>query len=160
MMPDDAEQLTAYIDGELSPEAVQALEARLAADPALRSLHAQLALTVAKVEALPPETVAVRPAARAAVLRRVAEPEERQGFFAAWLTPRRLLPSLGLSVAVAIAVAVSLRGPHEREVDVPGEEELQLAQQLDVLENYEVLGLESADDFEVVAALHELEATP
>lgn len=160
MRPEDTEELTAYVDGELSPEAARALETRLAADPGLRELHGRLALAVAQVEALPPEPVAPRPSARAAVLRRLAEGEAQVGWLARWLTPRRLVPSLGLAGALAVALAVSLRAPRERDVEAPGDEELLMAQQLDVLENYEVLGLESADDLEVVAALHELEAAP
>jgi anti-sigma factor RsiW len=49
----DAENLSAYLDGQLSPPEVAALESRLAADPELRAILAQLREARGTLRALP-----------------------------------------------------------------------------------------------------------
>jgi hypothetical protein len=76
-----------------------------------------------------------------------------------WLRPAVLVPAAGLAAAVGVALLMAGPGP-----DAPPELEdaavMELAANLEVAEDYEVLGLDSAEDLEVVANLHELEATP
>ena len=149
-MSDFEEDLTAYIDGELSPEKARALEAAMERDPALRSLEKRLRVSIAAVEELPmPQT---SPALRRAVLEAISKPT----FFERWFTLPRLLP-LGLALAAGITLIVWPRG------EEPGapldEEKLLLAQNLEVVEDLDLVDLGSTEDLDVVAQLHELEVT-
>lgn len=148
-MSDFQEELTAYIDGELPPEKVRALEAALAKDPALRALEQRLRRSIDAVEALPlPQT---SPALRRAVLAAIDQPT----FWEKWFTLPRLLP-VGLALAAGLTAVVLW--PRE---EAPGldEEKLLLAQNLEVVEDLDLMDLGSADDLDVVAQLHELEVT-
>jgi len=151
MTRDWTEQLTAYVDGELSEMEARALEAELERDPALRALEQKLRRTVALVEAMPaPEPSS---ALRRAVLSRIDEPtlgERLKAFF----TPARLGVA-GLAAAAAVATVVVVAAQPK---DVPGDEEqLFLAQNMEVIEDLDLVGLDSPDDLDVVASLHELE---
>lgn len=150
MRRDWTEQLTAYVDGELSELEAKALEAELARDPALRALEQRLRRTVALVEALPAPEPST--ALRRAVLSRIDQPtlgERLKGLF----TPPRLGVA-GLAAAAVAAVVVVAAQPK----DVPGDEEqLFLAQNMEVIEDLDLVGLDSPDDLDVVASLHELE---
>ena len=145
------EDLTAYIDGELPPERVREVEAALAKDPALRALEQRLRQSIAAVEALPaPRGLACAAARGAGGDRRAHLLRER------WFTLPRLLP-LGLALAAGlVAVVVWPRVGRRPPVD---EEKLLLAQNLDVVEDLDLVDLDSADDLDVVADLHELEVT-
>ena len=153
---DWTEELTAYIDGELDPEAARALELELLADPKLKSLEQQLRRTVAMMGQVP----ALEPSRslRRSVLSRVEAPtfgERVRGL----LTPGRLVPVGALAMA-GLAALVVVRG-RELGVSHPAgpiesEEQLVLAQNLEVVEDLDLVGLEKADDFDVVAGLHEL----
>ncbi len=147
--PDDTLQLTAYVDGELEAGQARRLEARLAQDPELREREQRLRRAVAAVEALPsPEA---SPGLRRKVLAAVEAPSLAERL-KAWLTPPRLA-ALGMATAgTALVVAMWPRGD-----DADGEEQLLLAQNFDVVEDLDVMGLETADDLEVIASLHELE---
>lgn len=148
-MSEFEEDLTAYIDGELPPERVRAVEAALAKDPALRALEQRLRKSVELVEALPlPQS---SPSLRRAVLAEINKPT----FFERWFTVPRLLP-LGVAMAAGVALLV---WPRE---EAPGldEEKLLLAQNLEVVEDLDLVDLGSAEDLDVVAQLHELEVTP
>lgn len=149
-MSDFEEELTAYIDGELPPEKVRALEAAMANDPALRSLEQRLRRSIAAVEELPmPQT---SPALRRAVLEAISKPT----FFERWFTLPRLLP-LGLALAAGVTLIVWPRG---EESGAPiDEEKLLLAQNLEVVEDLDLMDLGSTEDLDVVAQLHELEVT-
>ena len=148
-MSDFQEELTAYIDGELSPEKVRELEAALAKDPALRSLEQRLRRSIDAVEALPlPET---SPALRRAVLNAIAEPT----FWEKWFTLPRLLP-LGLGLAGGLTALVMWPRAGLEEMD---EDKLLLAQNLDVVEDLDLVDLGSDEDLDVVTQLHELEVT-
>lgn len=151
------EELTAYVDGELSELDAQRVKAALAADPKLAALERQLRLTVAAIEALPsPEP---SQALRRAVLTRLdAQP---QGFsLGAWLRPSRLMPMLGLLAAAVLVVVIGSRGTAVGPMREVEEEQLYVAQNMEVLEDLDLAGLESADDLDVIAQLNELEATP
>ena len=152
-MSDFTEELTAYIDGELPPERVREMEAALAKDPALRSLEQRLRQSIGAVEALP--SPATSPALRRAVLAAIDEPT----FWQRWFTLPRLMP-VGLALA-AVLVAVVVWPRAGLEEGAPADEEkLLLAQNLDVVEDLDLVDLASAEDLDVVADLHELEATP
>jgi anti-sigma factor RsiW len=147
---DDALQLTAYLDGELPPAEARRLEARLANEPALRGQAERLRQALARVAALPaPEA---SPALRRRVLEAVSAPTLGERL-QAWLTGPRL-GAVGLAVAgAAVAVAVWPSGEAAEEA-----EQVLLAQNLELVEDLDVLGLDSADDLEVITALHELES--
>lgn len=150
MNEDIANDLTAYIDGELSEARAKEVEAALAADPGLRALEQQLRMTVATLKTLPEPAPSA--ALRRSVLSRVDEPTWRERL-ARWLTPPRLVP-VGLAVAAAVTAVVVW----PRAVEAPPDEEtLLLAQNLEVAEDLDLVGLDSADDLAVVAQLDELE---
>ncbi len=100
--PMDALDLAAYLDGTLDAQAVDALEARLAAEPDLLDavLSARLALAETP-EAAPPRVVA-RAQASVAGPGRVAAP--RGGWFSTWLRP------LGWATVAVLALVVSGAG--------------------------------------------------
>ena len=149
-MSDFTEDLTAYIDGELPPERVRALEAALAKDPALRSLEQRLRKSIDAVEALP--LPASSPALRRAVLAAIDQPT----FWQRWFTLPRLMP-VGLALAATLAAVVVWPRAGLEDGAPADEEKLLLAQNLDVVEDLDLMDLSSAEDLDVVADLHELE---
>lgn len=152
---DWSSELTAYIDGELSPTDVRALEQALANDAALRELEQRLRRAVDAVEMLPElEVSTVR--LRAAVLAQVkTEPTETLGHrLRAWFSAPRLIA--GLAGLAAIVVAVRL----PRRDAMLDETSLALSQHWDDIEDFDIAALESADDIETVASLQELEGQP
>ncbi|MFP2930468.1 hypothetical protein ACLESO_35775, partial [Pyxidicoccus sp. 3LG] len=74
----------------------------------------------------------------------------------ALLRPTVLVPSLGLAAAVGVALLVVGPSP-EAPPELKDAAVMELAANLELVEDYEVLGLDSAEDLEVVANLHELE---
>ncbi|MBK7857784.1 MAG: hypothetical protein IPJ65_03985 [Archangiaceae bacterium] len=147
--------LTAYIDNELSELEARRIEEALRLDPELAALEQKLRTAVKAVEALPAPAPATA-ALRRAVLQRLDEKTALQrlrGFF----TLPRLVPVAGLAAAAAITVVVV-----GRPVDKPGldDETLFVAQNIEVLEDLDLIGLENPDDLDVVANLHELEVRP
>lgn len=148
-----SDELTAYIDGELPPERAKEVEAALARDPKLKALEARLRATVQAVEALPsPQPSA---ALRRAVLSKLDEPTWRQKVLQ-WLTPPRLVP-VGLAVAAAVTAVVLWPGQQSVTEPALDEDALLVAQNLELAEDLDVVGLDSADDVSVVAQLDELE---
>jgi anti-sigma factor RsiW len=148
-MSEFEEDLSAYIDGELPPERVKALEAALAKDPALRSLEQRLRRSIEAVEAMPlPQPSS--PALRRAVLAAIDEPT----FWERWFKLPRLLP-IGLAVAAGISAVVFW--PRPEEAAAFDEEKLLLAQNLEEVEDLDLVDLGSPEDLDVVAQLHELE---
>jgi len=146
---DWSEELTAYIDGELDPETAKAVEEQLATDVKLKALEQQLRRTVSLMATVP----ALEPSSslRRSVLSKVEAPtlgERVRTFF----TPGRLVGGLALASMATLAVVVGARDPGP----VLSEEQLFLAQNMEVVEDLDLLGLERSDDFDVVASLHEL----
>ena len=155
------EELTAYVDGELDPSDARTVRAHLAGCADCRATEALLRRTVQVLEALP----AFEPSLglRRAVLNRVdttrAPFAER---FRGWLRPGVLVPSaFGLLAAGLVALLVA--GPGAQK-NLPAELQdgaaLDVAMNFDVASDFELLGLESPDDVEVVARLDELEGRP
>jgi anti-sigma factor RsiW len=151
-------ELTAYVDGELPPPEAAAVRAHLAGCPDCRSTEALLRQTVQTLETLP----AFEPSAalRQGVLRDVdALPLPLRQRLGHWLRPAVLVPS-GLLAAGAVAVlAVSALRPGLPS-NLPDGAALDVAMNYDVVANYDVLGLDSEEDVEVVAHLQELEGRP
>lgn len=153
MNPTDSihDDLTAYIDGELPPERVRQIEAALAADASLRALEQKLRRSIAAVEALPAPVTESSAAMRRAVLNAVAEPTWRER----WLRWPVLMPMAGLAAAAAVTLVV---WPKTEEAPSGlDEEKLLLAQNLEVVEDLDLVGLESPEDLDVVADLQDLE---
>ncbi len=148
------EELTAYIDGELPAERVKEMEAALASDPTLRALEVRLRRSIVAVEALPLPVTEASPKLRRAVLDAVSAPTWKEK----WLTWPRLVP-LGLAVAASVTLVVWPRAGDDEGGGLD-EEKLLLAQNLEVVEDLDLMGLDSAADLDVVAELHELEVTP
>jgi anti-sigma factor RsiW len=151
-----AGNLTAYIDGELSELEAKRVEEALKGDPELATLERKLRAAVKAVEAMP--APAPSTALRRAVLGRLDE-KTRLERVLSLLTLPRLVPAIGLAAAAAVTVVVVQRPLVEpsRPLDP---ETLFVAQNMDVLEDMDLIGLENPDDLDVVASLHELEATP
>ena len=148
------EELTAYIDGELSEARAKEVEAALKADPQLSALEQRLRASIQAVEALPAPVTEASPALRRAVLAAVAEPTWKEK----WLRWPVLVPVMGVAVAAAVTLVVLPRGGAELEgLD---EEKLLLAQNLEVVEDLDLVDLDSADDLDVIADLQQLEKTP
>lgn len=147
------DELTAYIDGELSEAKRKEVEAALATDLKLRALEQQLRRSIAAVEALPMPAMESSPALRRAVLNAVGEPTWKEK----WLRWPTLAP-LGVALAAAAVTVVVWPGAGDVSSE-PGldEEKLLLAQNLDVVEDLDLVDLSSADDLDVIAELHELE---
>jgi anti-sigma factor RsiW len=151
------ENLTAYLDGELSEVEVKELEVALAKDAALRATLESLRSALSAMKAMP------EPAASAALRRSVlAQIEGPQSFgerVKLFFTLPRLIPVAGLAAAAALAVVVTVRGAGG---DKPpaDPEQLYVAQNMDLLEDMELIGLEHPEDLDVVMNLDALEATP
>lgn len=152
------DELTAYVDGELSELDMQRVKAALAADPKLAALEKLLRSTVSAVEALPSPQPSQ--ALRRAVLNGLDAPMTMGERLQKWLRPSRLMPALGMAAAAALIAVVGQQGAKVGPLHEAEEEQLYVAQNLDVLEDLELDGLESAEDLEVIAALNTLEATP
>jgi anti-sigma factor RsiW len=152
-------ELTAYVDGELGPAETSTVRAHLLGCADCRSTEALLRRTVQTLAALP----AFEPSLglRRTVLSEVeATPAPLGMRWGTWLRPALLVPS-GLLLASLLGVFLATRGggpalpPELREGAA-----LDVAMNYDVVANYDVLGLDSPDDVEVVAHLQELEGRP
>jgi anti-sigma factor RsiW len=151
------EDLTAYVDGELPAARRAQVEAHLGTCAGCRSTEALLRTTVARLAELPDFAPSPSPAARRAVLAKLdaLPPPWWERLKALW-RPAVLLPSAGLAAAVAVALLM-VRPASDAPLVLTDPAEMELAANLDVAEDYELLGLDSAEDLEVVTSLHELE---
>lgn len=103
--PIDDELLSAYVDGQVSPDERAAVEAAIAADPAVRERLTDLRATVALLRALPqpvPRRTFILTPEQAASIRPVRVP---------WLTRlTRLVPAVAAVGAVAAVLCLALIG--------------------------------------------------
>jgi hypothetical protein len=102
MPPIDDELLSAYLDGQVSPDERATVEAVIAADPAVRARATDLRATVALLRALPqpaPRRTFILTPEQAASIRPVRAP---------WLT--RLFPAVAAVSAVAAVLCLALIG--------------------------------------------------
>ncbi|RKH45186.1 anti-sigma factor family protein [Corallococcus llansteffanensis] len=150
------EDLTAYVDGELPPPHRARVEAHLGTCADCQQTERLLRVTVARMAELPAFTPS--PSARREVLARLdALPPTWRERLASLLRPGVLVPSLGVAAAAVLAVLVVGRGGGESTaLDEWDPGALEVATNLELVEDYEVLGLDSSDDLEVVENLHEL----
>ena len=154
------EDLTAYVDGELSALRQHQLALHLGTCDDCRSTEALLRKTVAGLAALP----AFEPSAqmRRAVLHRIDEAPSLAERFRAAVFPSVLMPALGLGAAAAVAVVLhsvsANRADHPTSPLEPGQ--IELAANYELVADYDVLGLDGPEDLEVVQHLQELEAEP
>ena len=148
------EDLTAYIDGELPTARRAEVEAHVGTCAECQRTEALLRRTLSSMAALPE----FKPSAdtRRAVLARVdALPPPLRERLKALLRPGVLVPSLGLAAAVGLAVIYS--GGESQGLEVTDAGALELAANLELVEDYDVVGLDSSEDLEVIENLHELE---
>jgi len=146
------DELTAYLDGELSFVEAARVRTHLASCADCRATEALLRRTVTELAALP----AFEPSTglRRRVLAEVeALPRPWPERLRTWLRPALLAPT-GVAVATAVVVAV-VAG--QRAVSERAEQrtELAVAEHYELLTDYEVVGL-SRDDLDVVEHLDEL----
>ena len=154
-------ELTAYVDGELSPAETAAVRLHLSSCADCRSTEALLRRTLQTLEALPSFEPSL--GLRRTVLHEVeAVPPGFRQRLGSWLTPTVLVPSAtGLLTAVVLAVLVAKHGAQPAlPPELQDTTALDLAMNYDVVANYDLLDLESPDDVEVVAHLQELEGRP
>jgi anti-sigma factor RsiW len=147
------EELTAYIDGELPAARRTEVEAHLGTCAECKSTEALLRRTVASMATLP-EFVPSADTRRAVLAKVDALPPPLKERLLALLRPSVLVPSMGLAAALALVVYASR---DSQGVDVTDEGALELAANMELMEDYDVVGLDSSEDMEVVANLHELE---
>ncbi len=158
------EDLTAYVDRELPPLRLRQLEEHL---PSCGDCAGTLALIRGAVRALEAMPAFVpSPQLRREVLNRISEEVPLLDRLRAWLGPRALVPALSACAVLALAVvAVQLgRGPRPQPEDPPlllaDASDLELVQNMELMEDMDVLGLESPEDLDVVEHLQELEGQP
>lgn len=146
------QELTAYLDGELAPFQAKQVENHLTTCRTCRATEVLLRRTLLRLSDLP--SFEPSAAIRRAVLAQIGrEPSGLRTQIHRLFRPQLLAPSMGLIAAAALALIwVKERRP---EIAEPGMYEL--AANLEVAEDYEVLGVSSVDDLEVVQHLHELE---
>jgi anti-sigma factor RsiW len=148
------EDLTAYVDGELPHERRAEVETHLSGCAGCQGTEALLRRTVARMAELPEFTPST--ATRREVLAKVdALPRPLGERLRALLRPTVLVPAAGLAAVAGLALYTT--APREPALEVPDAGTLELAMNLEVVEDYEVLGLDESEDLEVVAHLHELE---
>ena len=147
------DELTAYLDGELSTVEAARVRTHLASCAECRATETLLRRTVTELAALPAFEPSV--GLRRRVLAEVeALPRPWPERLRTWLRPALLAPG-GVAVATALVVAV-VAG---RQVVVQRAEqrmELAVAEHYELLSDYEVVGL-SGDDLDVVEHLDELQ---
>ena len=153
--PGIEEELTAYIDGELSELDSKRVEASLAADSALARLEQRLRATVAAVEALPSPQPSQ--ALRRAVLNGLDAAPTFSERLRLWLRPSRWVPALGLATAATLVVVLFGRSDSTAALHEADAEQLYVAANMEVLEDLDLAGLESPEDLEVIAQLNSLE---
>lgn len=148
------DELTAYVDGELPAARQREMEAHLGTCPDCRATEGLLRRTMAQLPALPPFVPS--PSMRREVLAKVdALPPTLGERLRGLLRPSVLVPTAAM--ACALVLVVRLGGGGEPSLDVTDPGVLELAANMELVEDYDVAGLDDVDDLEVVAHLHELE---
>lgn len=145
-------ELTAYIDGELSEQDRREVEAQLARDPKLKALEAKLRQTVTLMQRVSAPVPSA--ALKAGVLGRLDEGAAPK---ASWFSLPKLVPVMALAAAALLFVV--LRGRDEMPAIVE-EDQVLLAQNMELVEDLDLVGLSSAEDVEVIELLKELEVKP
>jgi len=147
------DELTAYLDGELSVVEAARVRTHLASCADCRATEALLRRTVTELAALP----AFEPSSglRRRVLAEVeALPRPWPERLRAWLRPSLLAPA-GVAVVTAVVVAV-VAGQRVVAERAELRTELAVGEHYELLSDYEVVGL-SREDLDVVEHLDELQ---
>lgn len=150
-----ADELTALLDGALAPGEEQAVRSHLAGCASCRAEEARLRSALSLLGALPPPPPPSPGFAARLEARLEAERGRGPGLLERLLGRRgRLFIPAAAAAAALVVAGVSVRNDRARERDV--------AAQLDLLEDFTVVAslgdVETAEDAEVVAHLHELAA--
>jgi anti-sigma factor RsiW len=144
--------LTAYLDGELPTGRRHRVESHLRECRSCQATAQLLERTVSKLASLP--GFEASSTLRVAVLSQIArQPWSLGDRLRQFWRPRLLVPSAGLAAAALLAVLSAGKGPRDTH-------EHELGASLEMIEDYEVLGLTSIEDLEIVQHLHELEGRP
>lgn len=144
------DDLTAYLDGELSVVEAARVRTHLTSCADCRATEALLRRTVTELAALPAFEPSV--SLRRRVLAEVeALPRPWRSRIGAWFRPGLLAPA---GVAAATALVVAVVAGHK--VAAERRMEIAVAEHYDLLTDYEVVGL-SRDDLDVVEHLDELQ---
>lgn len=147
------DELTAYVDGELSVVEAARVRTHLSSCADCRATEAVLRRTMAEVAALP--GFVPSPALRRRVLAEVESlPRPWPERIRAWLRPGVLAPVAGVAFAATVTVLV-VGSFSTRKTDVERGTELAVAENYELLTDYEVVGL-SPEDLEVVEHLDQL----
>lgn len=150
-------ELTAYIDGELSDAERRDVEAALASDPSLAALERKLRQTVTLMKQL--AAPAPSTSLKASVLAKLDDAPTVTAGPAVWF--RRAIPVVALAAAAALVFIV--RGREEVPPALVEDDQVLLAQNIDVVEDLDLVGL-APEDLDVVEQLNQLdekkEATP
>src|SRR5215469_11049168 len=147
------DELTAYLDGELSVVEAARVRTHLASCADCRATEALLRRTMTELAALP----AFEPSSglRRRVLAEVeALPRPWPERLRAWLRPSLLAPA-GVALVTAALVAVVM-GQRTLNARAERRTELAVAENYELLSDYEVVGLDP-DDLDVVEHLDQLE---
>jgi anti-sigma factor RsiW len=145
-------ELTAYIDGELSEAERARLEAQLKADPRLAALEARLRQTVALMKTLPAPAPSRQ--LKAGVLGRLEADAAPVGSWS-WA---RAVPLVAVAAAALLVFVVRGRvGGEDELLSLVEEDQVLLAQNMELVEDLDLAGLASPEDLEVIEALKELE---
>ena len=149
------EELTAYIDGELPPPRRAEVEAHLGTCASAGARRPCCGAPWSSWRPCPSSSPLRTPAARC--WRRWTRCRLRSGSGCkALLRPTVLVPSLGMAAAVGAGRHLHAATRLAR-VDVTDAGTLELAANLELVEDYDVVGMDNADDMEVIEHLHELE---
>jgi anti-sigma factor RsiW len=148
--------LTAYVDGELPPARRAQVEAHLGTCADCHATEALLRRTVQQLATLP-EFVPSASMRREVLAKVDALPPGFRERLRALLRPGVLVPSAALAGAAVLALHMGKAPGREPALDVTDAGALEVAANMDVAEDYDVAGLDSVEDMEVVAHLHELE---
>ncbi len=149
--------LTAYLDGALGPARRTEVESHLAACAGCRAERDRLAAVLRTISDLPPPPEPSPGFTRAFWARIDAEPPRRRGLLDLLRSGRwaMVTPLAGAAAAAAVALVV-----HQGRVRT----ERDIAAHLELFEDYELVAgigaVQTPDDAEVVAHLHELEERP
>lgn len=145
--------LTAFLDRELAPLRKKQLEAHLLSCGGCSATLSLLRRAVAQLSGLPELSPSF--GLRRRVMARLEEPATLGEKLWALFRPSVLMPALGMAAALATVAGLFATRPALK-LDP---EAVYLARNMEMIEDYEVLGLEP-EDLELVENLHELEALP
>jgi anti-sigma factor RsiW len=147
------DELTAYVDGELSAVEAARVRSHLTSCSDCRSTESLLRRTVTQLAALP--SFEPSSALRRRVLAQVEGlPRPWPERMRSWLRPSALAPA-GVALATAALVAVVM-GQRTMSARAERRAELAVAENYELLSDYEVVGLDPAD-LDVVEHLDQLE---